>query len=386
LSSAAHQQPTASRSRSVLFLVNSLRVGGSERKTVRLASALAADNSEVALSYLNPPESLLPQLDPAVTALNLHRRGKFSIPALRRLIRIVRARKVRTLVAVNLYAALYAVLARLLSKDLPLYVVVSVNTTEFAALKERLQMLLYRHVLKRADLIVFGAERQRQLWCTRYGLGRTPSRTVVIYNGVDTAKFSRERVVPAIRPASASQVMLGTVGAFRVEKRQIDLVRAVRQLVNEGLDVGALLVGDGPQRSEIERVMRSLGLEERVRLVGEAEDVRPYLAAMDVFVLPSVAVETFSNAALEAMAMSCPVVASQVGGMEEMLRFGGGVTYPPGDLKSLCDLLRPLVSDATARTLVAKQAREVVASHFSFAKMLSEFEEQVLAARWQEVA
>jgi glycosyltransferase involved in cell wall biosynthesis len=335
LRSAAHQQPTASRGRSVLFLVNSLRVGGSERKTVRLASALAADNSEVVLSYLNPPESLLPQLHPAVTALNLHRRGKFSIPALRRLMRIVRARKVHTLVAVNLYAALYAVLARLLSKDLRLYVVVSVNTTEFAALKERLQMHLYRHVLKRADLIVFGAERQRQLWCTRYGLDGTRGRTIVIYNGVDTAKFSRGRVVPAIRPASASQVMLGTVGVFRIEKRQIDLVRAVRQLMDDGLDVGALLVGDGPQRSEIERVTHSLGLEERVRLIGEAEDVRPYLAAMDVFVLPSVAVETFSNAALEAMAMSCPVVASQVGGMEEMLRFGGGVTRSAVALRSV---------------------------------------------------
>jgi glycosyltransferase involved in cell wall biosynthesis len=103
-------------------------------------------------------------------------------------------------------------------------------------------------------------------------------------------------------------------------------------------------------------------------------------------VLPSVAVETFSNAALEAMAMSCPVVASQVGGMEEMLRFGGGVTYPPGDLQSLCDLLKPLVSDASARLALGKQAREAVESHFSFTRMLSEFGEHVLAARWQEVA
>ena len=107
---------------------------------------------------------------------------------------------------------------------------------------------------------------------------------------------------------------------------------------------------------------------------------------MDVFVLPSVAVETFSNAALEAMAMSCPVVASEVGGMEEMLRFGGGVTYPPGDLKSLCDRLKPLVSDASARMVIGKQAREAVESHFSFAKMLSEFAEHVVSGRWPEVA
>ena len=109
--------------------------------------------------------------------------------------------------------------------------------------------------------------------------------------------------------------------------------------------------------------------------------MRPYLAAMDVFVLPSVAVETFSNAALEAMAMSCPVVAAQVGGMEEMLRFGGGVTYPPGDLKSLCDRLTPLVSDAAARRDMGMKARAAVESRFSFNRMLKEFAERVLAAR-----
>jgi glycosyltransferase involved in cell wall biosynthesis len=97
-------------------------------------------------------------------------------------------------------------------------------------------------------------------------------------------------------------------------------------------------------------------------------------------VLPSVAVETFSNAVLEAMAMSCPVVVSQVGGMDEMLRFGGGVSYPPGDVKSLCDLLLPLVSSAAARTELGAQARAAAEQHFSFARMLSNLTEHVLAA------
>ena len=99
---------------SVMFLVNSLNVGGSERKAVRLANALATGDRQVVIAYLNPPESLLPQVCPAVATLNLHRRGKFSIRALRRLGAIVREQNVSTLVAMNLYSGLYAVLTGLL--------------------------------------------------------------------------------------------------------------------------------------------------------------------------------------------------------------------------------------------------------------------------------
>jgi glycosyltransferase involved in cell wall biosynthesis len=364
----------------VLFLVNSLRMGGSERKTVRLANALSAGDREIAVAYLSPPEILLPQVHPPVAAFNLGRRGKFSFKALRRLAAIVRERKITTLVAVNLYSALYAILARWLCKATQLRVIVSVNTTEFATPKENLQMLLYRHVLRRADLVIFGAESQRRLWRGRYGLNATPDRTLVLYNGVDTAGFSRAGVAPAFLIEPPNRVMLGTVGALRPEKAQSDLVRAVHQLAARGVDVGAIIVGDGPQRQEIEHEIQRLGVEQRVRLVGERQDVRPYLASMDIFVLLSVAVETFSNAVLEAMAMSCPVVAARVGGMDEMLQFGGGVTYPPGDVKSLCDLLVPLVQNADARRTLGKRARQAAEQNFSFDRMLSDFRARVLRA------
>jgi L-malate glycosyltransferase len=361
-----------------MFLVNSLNVGGSERKTVHLANALAARKRPVIIAYLNPPESLLSQVHPAVAVLNLHRQGKFSIRALRKLAAIVRERDVGTLVAMNQYPALYAVLTRLLCRSQPLRVVISVNTTEFASRKEELQMLVYRHVLRRADMIIFGAESQCRLWCSRYGLGGSPHKTMVLYNGVDTSEFSKERVLPAVLPEVPRGVMLGTVGAFRIEKAQVDLVRAVHELTTRGGDVEALIVGDGPERPQIEREIRRLGIERKVHLVGQVQDVRPYLAIMDIFVLPSIAVETFSNAVLQAMAMSCPVVVARVGGMAEMLGFGGGMMYPPGDVRSLCDALMPLIVSAHARKELGEKAREAAQKHFSFGRMLDDFENRVL--------
>jgi glycosyltransferase involved in cell wall biosynthesis len=379
LPARTHEYRPGRHERGVLFLVNSLTIGGSERKTVHLANALAAGNRDVAVAYLGPPESLLPAVHPTVAALNLRRRGKFSVRALLRLTTIVRERNINTLVAVNLYSALYGVLARWLCKRGQLWVIVSVNATESVTLKERLQMVLYRHILRRADMIIFGAKRQRRLWRARYDLDGMPDRILVLYNGVDTVQFSRASVTPAHFDKPAGRVMLGTVGALRIEKAQIDLVRAVHQLASRAVDVGAIIVGEGPQRPELECEIRRLGIVERVRLVGETQDVRPYLAAMDVFVLPS-AVETFSNAVLEAMAMSCPVLVSRSGGMDEMLQFGGGMMYPPGDVQSLCDLLMPLVSNPQARRELGEQARRAVDRHFSFGRMLNEFRERVLDA------
>jgi glycosyltransferase involved in cell wall biosynthesis len=365
------------RDRSVMFLLNSLVVGGSERKSVRLANALAARNRQVAIAYLSPPESLLAQIHPAVATVNLQRRGKFSISALRRLTTQLRERDVSTVVAMNQYSSLYAVLAAFPRRG-SLRIAVSVNTTEFATRKEELQMHLYRHVLRRADVVVFGAECQRELWRSRYRFDESSDKSIVIYNGVDTGEFSRASIAPKPRGENERRVMLGTVGAFRVEKAHIDLVRAVHELTTRGADVGALIVGDGSQRPQIECEIQRLGLARKVQLVGESQDVRPYLASMDIFVLTSVAVETFSNAALEAMAMSCPVVVSRVGGMEEMLRHGGGMSYAPGDVKSLCDLLMPLVSSAAARAQLGAEARQAAEKHFSFSRMLRDFEERVL--------
>ena len=93
---------------------------------------------------------------------------------------------------------------------------------------------------------------------------------------------------------------------------------------------------------------------------------------MDVFVLPSLT-ETFSNAALEAMAMARPVGAARVGGMEEMLQFGGGFTYPPGDLKLLCDHLAGLFGNERELALLGEQARTAVLGHFSWSSMVDNY-------------
>lgn len=356
----------------VVFVMSSLTVGGSETKTVRLANSLAERGHVVTVAFLSEPRSLEEQLSSRVTLAYLDRRGKFSIAAARRLLDLLPSQGVVNLVAVNLYPTLYTWLATLLMRRRT-RLLASINTTEFVTTKEARQMALYRHVLRGFDTLIFGAELQREIWCRRYRLGSRKQRTTVLHNGVDTLHFAP--ISGSERPVGlpSTRYLIGTVGKMRVEKAHADLVHAAAELRRRGFDVGVVIVGDGPERARLEGEISRCSMSGYVALAGEMLDVRPFLRSLDVFVITSVAVETFSNAALEAMATGCALVTSDVGGMSEMLRSGGGVTYPPGRVDVLTERLAELLADDARLDQMGKRAREVVLREFSWESMVTRF-------------
>jgi L-malate glycosyltransferase len=382
---------TAPRPRSVLFLLCSIGLGGSEVKTVRLANALAARGVDVTVAYLSKLDTLAAIVDPRVRLVHLERRGRLSLGALGRLVALLRECRARTLISVNLYPTLYAALAQLWlggaasragpagagAGEARLRFLACVNTSELLP-RERLKMPLYRWALRRADGVVFGAERQRRLWRERHGVGSHPHTTSVLYNGVDTDRFApRQTAELRGRIGIDAKLLVGTVGRLRPEKAHVDLLRATAALRARGLDVGALIVGDGRMRATLEAEIERLGLGRHAALVGECHDVRPYLACLDVFALTSVAVETFSNATLEAMACGLPIVSSSIGGMAELLAFGGGVTYPPGDVEALTAGLAGLLENPERRARLGDEARRAAVERFSWSRMVEEFLELI---------
>jgi glycosyltransferase involved in cell wall biosynthesis len=368
----------------VLILLNSLTIGGSETKSVRMANALAERGSDVTVAYLNPPEQLLAEVSPLVRVVHLRRSGKFSLGALRRLMAAIRERENLVVLAVNLYPSLYATLARtLLGRD-RFRLLVWVNTTEFQRRKDARRMAFYRRVLQRADTVIFGAEMQRRLWQQRYRIGtqnrRGGATTAVLYNGVDTDRFSAPcadrgpaGTVPRPGALPATRYIIGTVGKMRPEKAHVDLVAATAALRAQGIDVGCVIVGDGSERPRVVEEIERHGLAGVVVLAGETRDVRPHLAQMDVFVLTSTSVETFSNAALEAMACAVPVVCSRLGGMEELISHGGGISYTPGDVPELTQILARLLCDDLERARLARAARHAAVEYFGWDRMVDRF-------------
>ena len=358
----------------ILFLLSTLAVGGSERKTVRLANSLQRRGHRVTVAYLNAPDTLLRELEPGVGAVHLERTRKFSLRALRMLARTIRESRIDTVVSLNLYATLYAALVAKYARSLSdVRFFASLNTTTFSTAKGASRMRLYRPLLRSMDLLIFGAEYQRELWLRQY-LGGKALQTRVLYNGIDTTHFNRDEVSPRRPPQwPASRVVFGSVGRLSGEKSHHLLIRAIAQLHGRGFDVGVVIVGEGAEESALRRLVAELGVADRVHLPGTAADVRPWLAGFDVFVLTSTSVETFSNAALEALAMGCPVVSSRIGGMPEMLASGGGIIYEAGNLEQLVTALDELVSFPERRLALAGQARESVAQRFSLEAMADAF-------------
>jgi glycosyltransferase involved in cell wall biosynthesis len=361
-----------------LLLLSYLGIGGSERKIVRIANALRRAGHDIHLAYLNAPHTLRGDLDPDLPTVHLDRKGKFSFSALGRLKRYTVKQQISHVACVNLYPLLYAQpVAWQLGKRAPV-VSALINTTDFHTRTDERQMIVYAPLLRRARYLVFGCRLQQNQWQERYHLPSANSR--VIYNGVDQARFNPAAVAETREelrrrygfPPDAFIAI--AVGRLRPEKQQTDLIQAVGALAARGLPVHALLVGDGDERGAIERCIADVGVRDRVHLAGAADEVRPFLKLADAFVLTSTAVETFSNAALEAMAMGLPVVLSRIGGAAEMVEVGqNGFLYSPGDVTALAGHIAVLAGDEGLTRRMGRSAMTHVQGRFGFTRMVDEY-------------
>lgn len=361
----------------VLFLMNALGVGGSERKTVSVANELHRRKFRVHIAYLDNRTPLLKELAPGVSSVYLARRGRLSFSAVSALRRYLERESISRIVCVSLYPLIYAVAAvGMLGRRQRPSVTLMVNATQIGDWKTRGQMVLYRPLMKLAERVVFGCRVQMDLWCGRYGIDRR--RCSVIYNGIDERRFQptvRDYRAPVVAPAGIGpdDFLIGAVGTLWPNKNHAELVGMLRHAQPKLPAAKLVIAGEGPERQRLLAAAESAGLGDRVLLLGEVEDVRPFLDRVDVFVLPSIS-ETFSNAVLEAMAMEKVVVVSDTGGMREMVTDGvDGYVYKQGDVSALTALIVKLAMNAEKRRDVGESARRTVRERFTFDRMVDEY-------------
>lgn len=359
----------------VLFVLNNLAVGGSETKVVRLANAFNARGMRVGIAYLNDPTTLSREIASGVTTHFLARQGRFSLRAHSTLRRLVEQQRPRNLVSVNLYPALYVVTATRRVRYRPRTIGL-MNTTEMRR-GARWRRAFYTRVLRYLDWSVYGCELQRDVWLSADNPMRT--RSSVIYNGVDLERFSAARVAgPGLRAnygIGKNAFVVGTVGRMVAEKNQLSLIDAIVQLRATGADIHLMLVGDGPMRTRLQERANELGAGAAVTFTGAMPDVRMALKTFDVFVLPSLS-ETFSNAALEAMAMQVPVILTRTGGAAEMIEHGEqGYIVEVDELpRRLPELLHRLRMDSALRARMGAAASLRVRQSFSLEGMLAAYQ------------
>ncbi|WP_261844971.1 glycosyltransferase [Aliamphritea ceti] len=361
----------------MMFLLNSLDVGGSESKVVRVSNELVKQGVDVRIVYLGGGDALINRVSKDVELLNLNYNIKSITKASYELFKYIRNNNVSTIYTVNMFPMIFVVLSKvLLRKKLKWFSLI--NTTYFESLKKEIQMVLYRIVLFYPSFIVFGAEEQKRVWNKRYLINDKSSE--VIYNGVDNNFFSFNAV-----PKSSIDELYRlyniddfdrvyiTVAQLRSEKRHIDIIEAARITKKLGYNFLFLFVGTGLSRNvdDLKKLVDEYNLSENIIFIGQVGDPRPLLSISNGFILASES-ETFSNAALEAMSMGLPCILSNVGGASEMVIPGyNGFLFQAKSSDSLVEqIFNHFNSD---NSLLSENAKKLVEDKFSFSQMIQQY-------------
>lgn len=365
--------------KNLLIMMSSLHAGGAERQTVDLINNLDADRFTVSLRYFDRREALLPGLKQSQlqSVACLDRRGRLDLSMLREMNGLVDRERIDTVVCISPYPLLYGYLARRLYRKRYKLVTVIHHTIQRPGSWERVKASLFKRFLNRCDLIVFVCKNQLDYWVEEHGVDA--GKCTYVYNGIDTTHFAeaapgegRARIERQYGIAGAD-IVLGSVARFRAEKKQEEFVQAAKELRESGYPIKVLLVGDGPRRRFVERHINTAGLQEHVFMTGSQRDVRPYLHAMDCFVNSSHQ-ETFSIAALEAMAAGKPLIMTDVGGTSELLEHGvNGFLYAPGDVGGLAENIKTLI-DRDQIKAMGQRSRLIVTERFTLRKMVDDYE------------
>ena len=246
------------------------------------------------------------------------------------------------------------------------------RSRKYRMLRRRFQPFITRYL---------AVSRELRSWLAD-SVGIAPARIVFIPNGIDPEHYRgatglrrKRSLLAAFAPEGT--LLIGTVGRLDAVKDQCGLVRAFAILCDmdraQGARLRLVIVGEGSQRANLERQIATLNLADRVCLLGGRDDVPGLLAECDVFALSSLA-EGMPLTALEAMASSLAVVATDVGGVSEVVVDGRtGTLVAPGDPTALAAALRRYVEDASLRAQHGRAGRVRVEAHFGLATMLSAY-------------
>ncbi len=196
------------------------------------------------------------------------------------------------------------------------------------------------------------------------------SKYIVVRNGVEYPPRDDGKV-----HARSAGTEVGIVATLTPVKRHDLLLRAWGLLGAVGASATLHLLGDGPERSRLERMALELGIAERVHFHGAVHDVSSRLRALDIGVLCSDR-EGLSNAILEYMASGLPVVATAVGGNPELVDAENGLLVPPGDEKALAGAIGALIADAGARRRMGEASRRRIADQYAWDRSMSALMEQ----------
>lgn len=207
--------------------------------------------------------------------------------------------------------------------------------------------------------------------------GFDPSKVICMENGVDTADIrppANKKQAKESIGVKDDRILVLFTGRLTKQKAQDVLFHAFQKALQVSPNLHLMLVGDGEDRKKLEMLAEDLKIALRITFVGRVEDVRPYLSAADIFVLPSLA-EGLSNSLLEAMSMGLPCIASRVSGSVDVLGEGDerGLLIAPGNIEQLADAMVRLASNPAWASRMGLLARERIIEKYDMFTVVDKY-------------
>ena len=233
--------------------------------------------------------------------------------------------------------------------------------------------ILYRYL---PHTVITTGKRIRETLISENGLRE--DRVVSIPTGVDlTSFYPREADLSFKRTLGIplGHFVVGTVAFLRDYKGVEDFLSAAKIVLDGRDNVHFVIVGDGPEKSSLQETAQRFDIEKRVLFLGFREDVQDLLALFHVVVLSSIAAEGVPQALSQALAMKRAVIATNVGGIPEVIRHGEtGLLVPPARPQELADKIAQVLDQVALRKKLGQTGQQIVVQKYSLDEMLNQTE------------
>jgi glycosyltransferase involved in cell wall biosynthesis len=358
----------------VCQLVHGLPVGGAEVLVCRMIRRLR-DRYRFVVACLDQVGELGESLtQEGIDVVQLGRQPGFDWRCVRRLREFCADRQVSVIHAHQYTPFAYAIATRAYGRRPP--VLFTEHGRFYPDYPSYKRKIFNRLIANKRDRFVAVGQSVRQALIDNEGL---PSdRIEVVYNGIDAAAFGHDEATRRdARQELGLQDEFAVVQVARLDtiKDHATAVRAIAIASKQNPRLRLLIVGDGPQRESIERLVAELNLADRVQMLGMRSDVCRLLAAADAFLLTSLS-EGIPVTLIEAMAAGVPIVSTSVGGVPEVVEHGAtGLLAKVGNADDIAEAILLLSRNDSLQKRLASAAQESAAEQFSENSMIARYDE-----------
>jgi len=373
----------------ILFLITQSNFGGAQRYVFDLATNLNKEKYEVAVAAGGdgPLFDKLKSADIQIFKRKCLKRPICPTCDIEAYFKLKRLFKEWRPDILHLNSSKAGILGSLAARNLPIKIIYTVHGTvfqpPFSSFMSKFFLWLEKWTAKYKDKIICVSEHDRELWLQNRAA--PAEKLVTIHNGINLdidflpKDEARQELLNGYNPDFKNYQIVGFIGYFYPDKNLATLVKAANLILNspklKEKKILFAIIGSGPQEESLKSEVKSLKLDNKVLFLGALPQAHKYLKAFDVFAMPSVK-EGLPYAILQSMAAETPIVASDVGGIPEMITDNfNGFLIRPHDSETLAEKILQILENPDLAQRFTEASQERI-KEFSLDKMIEQTQSQ----------